>query len=475
MGVIRRQSIKHSIVSFAGLGIGMINVLFIYTLTLSKVELGLVRFLAASAFLILPFIMLGIGVVSVKYYPQFKNQANGNNGFLFFLLSVPIIAFLFLLIGIYFFKMSIIAFFSDQADNEFFLKYLPFILPIALAISLAELLSSYISNFQRIAIPAVLYDLFLKIALPILCLLYYWTYLNFNQVVIGFMIAYLIVPLSLLSYLWFLGELHLKPNFQFLNTQLLKSISNFSTYSFLSTLGVKIATRIDIYMVTTLIDLSNAGIYSIALFIASVVDIPLKSIARILGPFVAESFRNNDLMKLGKLYKSASLNLLVIGVLILCGIWGSIDYLFDFIPNGDEYRPGKYVILFLGLSKLFDMSTSINSHIISYSSLYRFNLWISLILAFLNIIFNIIFIPIFGLLGVALATLSSIIIYNLIKVVFVWVKFKIQPFTWNMLLALVFGLLAYISTCILPDTNISLIDIIINSVLILLIYIPSVC
>jgi len=42
---------------------------------------------------------------------------------------------------------------------------------------------------------------------------------------------------------------------------------------------------------------------------------------------------------------------------------------------------------------------------------------------------NLIFIPIFGLNGAALATTISLILYNLVRLIFIYKKMKILPFT----------------------------------------------
>jgi len=50
-------------------------------------------------------------------------------------------------------------------------------------------------------------------------------------------------------------------------------------------------------------------------------------------------------------------------------------------------------------------------------------------------------IPKYGIHGAAIATMLSIFLYNLIKYIFVWVRFSMQPFTrdyfWLILLAMI--------------------------------------
>jgi O-antigen/teichoic acid export membrane protein len=105
-----------------------------------------------------------------------------------------------------------------------------------------------------------------------------------------------------------------------------------------------------------------------------------------------------------------------------------MDEIFEIIPNGERYKSGKIVILLLGLAKLFDMLTSINEYIIAYSKHFRYNLYFLLVLAVVNVVANLTLIPQFELAGAALATLLSVVLFNIFKTYFVYAKFKIHPF-----------------------------------------------
>ena len=81
------------------------------------------------------------------------------------------------------------------------------------------------------------------------------------------------------------------------------------------------------------------------------------------------------------------------------------------------------------MSKLIIMVFGYSSELISLSKYYKFNVLTILILAIIGIILNIILIPVFGLTGAAAASLTSIIIFNIIKYIFIKIKFGISPFT----------------------------------------------
>ena len=114
------------------------------------------------------------------------------------------------------------------------------------------------------------------------------------------------------------------------------------------------------------------------------------------------------------LYQRTSINLLIVGLLLFIGIIASVGDIFSIMPNSEEMLAGVSVVLFIGLSKVVDMGTSINDQIIDYSKFYRFRLYALILLAVFNVVCNLLFIPKFQIAGAALATLASIVMYNLV-------------------------------------------------------------
>lgn len=474
MGVILRQGLKHSFITLIATVIGMFNVLFIYTEVLSKTELGFFKYLLSLAQLIFPFVLLGFSSVSIRYFSIIDNKAKGKGGLLFLALFVPFVAFCMLLISSIFFKDNIYNFYATHEDKVLLEEYLWYVPLLIFSMTFSVILTGYISNFRRIVIPEILNNLWIKITIPIFAVAYYLKYIDYNNFIHFLVIAYLLSTLGLFFYVFSFKEANFRPNFKLYRTPIIKDISKYAAYSLLGGLGTVLATRIDSYMVGTLLNMESLGIYSIALFIATVIGIPAKSIFNISSPIVAEYWESNNLKELKELYHKTSLNLLIIGVFLLTGIWSSIDLLFEIIPNGEEYLLGKYVVLILGLSKVIDMATGINTHIISYSSLYRFNFYLSLVLALLNIIFNLLLIPKYGIIGVAIATFLSMMIFNLFKCLFVLFKFKMQPFSYEMIIIILLGIITYFVTIYIPKTNCAFINILINSCCVCLIYIPGI-
>jgi O-antigen/teichoic acid export membrane protein len=297
-------------------------------------------------------------------------------------------------------------------------------------------------------------------------LFFIWQYLSIEQVINGILVTFILALIGVIVYIYWLGQLKLKPDFSLFNKGKIKEIRGFAFYSFFSNFGNVLAFRIDMFMVPTLLDFKENGIYAIALFIAGAIAIPTNAITQISGPIVAESLKNNDLVHVKQLYQSSSINLLVVGLLLFVCIMVSIEDLFSIMPKNEELTDGLVIVFLIGLAKIIDMATSINNQIINYSKYYRFGFYAILLMAAFNITANLILIPKFQIIGAAVATLLSLSIYNLVKMIFIHWKFKIQPFTWNTLWVLLIAVGAYGIGILIPATEIAILDILLKSVVI---------
>ena len=469
MGIIQRQGLKHTIVSYAGVGIGLLSTLFIYP-RVTEIY-GLFQLLFGSAALCVSFFSLGFSIQAVKFFPNFKNEENNHNGFLGYLLLGGLVGFVLFLILLPFVKWLLLdVLFEGKENRELFSRYFYYIIPLVFLLIMNSIFLKFTSNFHRIVVPNILEQLLIKITLPILTLLVIGSYISTNSFVQGVILNYILVFVGLVLYLKFLGQLHLQPKLQFITKARAKEMSEYSLFGLLNSLGSQLAFRIDTLMVAGMINISSGGVYAIVNVISDVIMKPARGIIAISSPIISKSWAINDLEEIQMIYKKSSTILLIIGCFVFLGIWGSIDDLITVMPNSETIRPGKYVILFLGLAKLFDLSTSVNSEIISYSKAFRFNFYALLILAVLNVIFNLIFIPQYQIVGAAMATFCSIALFNLVKLIFIWIKFKMQPFSKSTLQILTIVGLNWAIIFFLPLNFNPIVNILLRSILLTLIY-----
>lgn len=468
MGVIQRQSIKHSIIQYIGIALGFMATLYVYPGEIATEAYGLVQAMIAAAAFTAPLVSLGTFMLTVKYFPVFKNDKKQHNGFLgLMLLLLTFGCFLYFLTFPYV-EEPLLEFFKKK-ESSWYNDFFPFVLPLTFLILFARFLSLYASNFGRIVIPSILEEFLIKLTLPILIILYLYEIISINWVVYGVLINYFVASLGLLIYLFFLGKLYLKPDFTLLNKERAREMTSFAGYGILNGMGTKGAFYVDTLMVSALLDLRSTGIYSLINFIADTMSKPMKSIVGISQPIIAKSIANRDYGEVEKIYKKSSILLIIAGAFIFCGIWSCIDPLFSIMTNPGLIQ-AKYALFFLCLAKFINMATSVNNEIINYSSHYRFNFYTLLFLAAINITLNILLIPQYHLLGAALATFTSFAIFNFAKVTFIQIKFGFHPFSKKTLIPMVLGIVLFGLTLLLPDLGNPYFNIIMRAVLIGLLY-----
>lgn len=448
MGIVQRQSLKNVIVNYTGIIIGAVSTLFIYPLDLSLY--GEIQFSLSVAALLSAFLSFGSNTLTAKYFPYFKK--NNIKGFLSLILTYSTICIVFALGILFIFKnqfATLLGFsglnLAKISDNAFV------IIPIAITTSYLSIFVGQSYNFKRIVVPDVVSIFSLKFIVPILVLLGYYSIIQFYTVGWVLVASYILFPLIIALYVNKLGGLDLDFTV-FKKVKLKKHLEmiRYMLFGVLNLVSSIFVYRIDLIMIGLLISMTDVGYYSIFLFMATAIDVPIKAVYRITGPIISNAMENNDIEEVHTLYKKASSNLFIIGVALFSLIWLNMDTILKIMSHGEELRPFAYTFLFLGITKLLDMATSVNFNIISYSKYFRLNTLFIILLAGLNIGMNYIFIQKIGVIGAALATAISMLLFDILKTGFIYIKFRIHPFNWKYIVITLFLAISIVLPLLFP-------------------------
>lgn len=470
MGVIRRQSLKHSAVNIVGLVIGAVSTLFVYPHALEAY--GLMQVLLSVGMIGLPLLTLGGNTVAIRFFPRFQNKQSGHNGFLPLLLAMCLAGCLLAGVLAALFWQPLAAFLAARAKGSSTLlsEYLWMAIPLAFFYVTGVVLSLYSSNFKRIVVPSLLIDFSQKIVIPALLLAVWQGWIPLETALWGLLVHSFLVMTGMVLYLRWLGEWHWQPKWNFLTPDLKKELWQFIGFGALGGFALQMASKIDVFMVGSLGSLQAAGIYSIAAYIAAAIDIPTKSLYAASASSVAKYLADDNRPELESLYKKVSINLLVAGLLLFGAVWISVDSLFQIVPNGETVAAGKFVLLFIGLSRIVEMGTGLNNYMVYYSRYYLWSLVSLGVLAIVNFILNVVLIPRYGINGAAIATLLSVTCYNAVSVWLVWLKFRLFPFSGNSFKAVLMALSVFLVVQLMPKTGFALADIALRSGLYVLIF-----
>jgi O-antigen/teichoic acid export membrane protein len=217
-------------------------------------------------------------------------------------------------------------------------------------------------------------------------------------------------------------------------------------------------------MVERYLDLSATGVYSIAFFFGTLVLIPSRPLTRISAIIVADSFKKNDLNNIDLIYKKSSITLTIIAMLLFLGLAINMDNIMQLI--GEDYRAGYYVILLIAFANVIQMSSGVINQVIFNSEYYKYSSYFILVFAALVTFSNMIFIPKYGILGAAIATLISKAIYIFSRILFVKAKLNLNPYQLKTLIPIIVSVVLYILQTYIPPFNHFMIDIILRSTII---------
>ena len=434
MGVIIRQSVKGTVINYVGVAIGAITTLFVLTRFLTTEEIGLTRVLIEAATMLSGLAQLGTTSSILRYYPYFKGQGNKDNGFFFWTLIIPIIGIVIFGLLFIMLKSSITDYFSD--NSPLFNNYVFYVLPLAVSMVYMSVFESNSNVLMSIAVPKFVREILIRMLLLVVYLLYAFKVLNINGFVAAFCLAYFIAMIVDGIYLLFFKKIKFKPDTSYLTKHIVKDYFSYTSFLIVGAVAGIITPFLNTFFISAEMGLSFTGIYAIAVFISSVVDIPFRSLGAISQPQISQSVKNHDIDEVNKLCKNVSLHQLIIGSLLFSLIWFNTDAIFQFIPKGDIYASGKSVVFILGLYKLTTSTLSIGTTVLTYSKYYYYSLLFTFVMTAGAIYLNYSLIPLYGMNGAAMATLLSNILFYVLILLFNKIKFNTSPFSWKQCMVL---------------------------------------
>ncbi len=446
MGIVIKQGIKSSIISYIGIAIGTFSLLWLFPKFLDPEKIGLLRILQDIPFLLALLVNLGTHGFIDKFFFHFEDKDKKNNGFFFIVLIYPLVGFLIFTLLFFIFNDLWQSFYATK--SKLLLNYFDYIYPLTFIIMYTGIFEIYLRANKMISYSNFLREVVIRFFTLIIVLLFIFHLFNLEHLILAFLISNFIILLLIILYIKQKEIFYIEPNIGFINKKLLSDILYFVSFMIPGTVGAIMVQKIDNLMIGAIAKdgLADVGVYSLAYFIGTVVEVPRKSITQITIPLLSKAAKENDVETISMLYKKNSLNQFVIGTILFICIWMNVDNLLSLIPNHEKYLAGKYVILFIGLSKLTDMATSINSEIIQLTKLYKFNLIAMVFLGVVTVLLNLLLIPVYNIVGAAIAFGISILLFNILKTYYIWLKMKIQPFSYHFIhLTLVFIFLLLIS------------------------------
>ncbi|MFZ6014279.1 MAG: polysaccharide biosynthesis protein, partial [Bacteroidota bacterium] len=182
MGIVIRQSILTSIISYIGVAVGYVNLLYLYPKFLDAEQVGLTRTIQDAAMLLAPFATFGLGQSIIRFFPHFGNHERQAGSFISLILVLGTLTYGFFLLVFLVFQDYIMSFFNENARD--ILLYIGLILWLTFFLVILTLLEQYSRSLLNVAFPGFLREVGIRLLQAVLVSLYFLKFISFHQFLI---------------------------------------------------------------------------------------------------------------------------------------------------------------------------------------------------------------------------------------------------------------------------------------------------
>jgi O-antigen/teichoic acid export membrane protein len=449
MGNIRRQSIFSSLLIYMGFAFGALNTYFFTKQGLFKPEeYGLIQAIININLVFFSICTLGSNAIMSRFFPYYEELPKKQNDLFSFILFSSLIGFCILCLLAYFLQPIVVRKF--QATSNMLVHYYYWILPFTLFFTIYYVLEMQSYMHKKGVVAGFLKETVHRLLITFLIVLFILKLVNFDQFVKVYVFLYAIVIIILAVFLIKRKLVNITFKISSVTRTHQSEILKMMLFVYTGGIIIAVATNFDSINVIQQGGLENGAIFTLSTYISSIITVPQRSIISITSPYLAQAWKDKNMSELSRLYSRSSINLLIISLFIFLNIWLNIDDAYTFFHINPAYMAGKFVILILGLKFIVDLGTGLNSQMLHTSNYWRFEFVTGIILLALTIPLNYWLTQKYGLVGAGIAGFISLTVYNIIRLWFIYYKFKMQPFTMNTLksvavAAAIYGLVYFIT------------------------------
>jgi O-antigen/teichoic acid export membrane protein len=447
MSSIRKQSIVSSMLVYIGFALGFLNTYFFTREgSFTEAEFGLTGTFIAIANVMFSFASLGMPSYIHKFFPYYNdNLAPKKNDMLTWAIVVSMVGFLLVILAGILLKGLVIRKFTENAEQ--LVKYYNWLFPFGFGLTLFAILEAYGWQLRKSMLTNYLREIQFRLFTTILILLFFAGVISgFDQFIKIYSFTYLAVALMMLAYIIYSGKGGIHFQLSRVTKKYWKKVLTLASFVWSGQLVYNIASVFDTIIIAAVLPngLAFAGIFTLAQNIASLIQAPQRGvISASIGP-LAQAWKDKDITKINRIYQRSAINMLVFAIGMFFLIFLNFTDAVETFNLKSTYTQALPVFLFIGLMRILDMGTGVNAQIIATSTFWKFEFFTGMILLAMALPLNYYLTKNLGVIGPAISNLIAFTIYNGIRFVFLWKRYKMQPFTIRTLYVVLLGIGAWI-------------------------------
>lgn len=469
MGIVFRQSIKSTISTLSGALLGAL-IVYLTRHLLSEQQRGFRDNLTNQAVVAGQILLLGAHNTLGVFIHRYANDYRRRSSLLTYSLFVPLVAIA-LCSAIYLLARHSFIDWYQPIDRPMISRYFLWLPLFVFFFAYQALVETFLVSQMKVAKAVFLREVVLRLIQLIPIVLFGLGLLPFDYVIAGTVLAY-IIPISLqliiarsatewrISFAWR----------QIFDRKEQHELIHFTWFHSLLSVSLMLLGTLDALLLGALSKdgLSAVGIYAVPILLMSFLQIPYKAMLMATYPILTQAYVASDFVKVKDVFARSSMNILIASVAMWLLIVCNIQHAIALLPP--EFVVIKPLVLILSIGRIFDQATGMNDHLLSVSSHYKYNFYISLLLVLLVIALNWWLIPQYNLYGAAWASTIALLIFNLLKFFIVWRKLDVQPFSERTPLVVAAGALVFGLVSLIPPVGSLFVDAALRSGIILMLY-----
>lgn len=430
MSSIRRQSIISSVVIYIGFLAGLVNTYFFTREgNFTEAQYGLTTIFIAIATMMAAFAMLAMPSYIFKFYHYYNDHLPPKkNDMITWALLVSTVGFVLVMIAGWAMKDLVVKKYGTK--SPLLITYYYWIFPFGLGLTIYTVLEAYTWNMGKSVLANFFREVQWRLLTTLLIVLVITnTIKDFDLFIKLYAFTYPGIAVSLFVYLVVTKKIHFTTKPSKVTRRLLTKMITYSAFVFGGSLIFTISQVFDSFVLGSVLGLEIAGIFGLATVITSIIQAPQRGIVSASISHLSKAWKDKNTALLQRIYQRSSINQLIFACAIFLLIWMNFYDGVTTFKLKPAYLTAAEVFFILGLTKIVDMGTGVNSQIIITSNYWRFELLSGMVLLVLMLPLTFFLTKKMGINGPAIATLISVTIYNTIRIAFLWKKYQLFPFT----------------------------------------------
>lgn len=400
-------------------------------------QLGLYNLTLTAAEFATGLAILGLDVATVRYVALYagRRDEKGVWGVIQVALGGTIALTLLIGIGLYFLADVVAVQLFNEPQLAPLLRLAALLVPL---LGLNDILAAATRGFKKMHHTLIAQNMFQPLLRLVL--------IAFIAVLVGLtpkwgLVTYILVNLaSCILFFYFLHRLFSLKRSVGAVSHYLKEMLNFSLPVYLSNLINNLSGNIQLVLLGSFGSMANVGIFAVATQINIVGKLFYGAFATSLTPIIAELHDRGERERMASLYQTTTKWIFTVNLpLFLIIMMFPVPILLIF---GESFVRGASVLVILAWAHLVNVGTGICGTMLDMTGNTRLKLLNTVVTVGATVGLNALLIPRWGLYGAAIAALVAAVIVNSLRVVEVFILYRMLPYNLKFVKPIAAGLLA---------------------------------